>query len=140
MGIDINSLSPAMRRQVLAQMGKQTRLDPIRGKDVHVPEESPLETRFLSLWESASGPELNSQVALVPGRLFRCDFLHADSRTVIEIQGYRDHSSRKGFARDNEKHLLLFLRGYTVLTLDRAQITAENVEKIVARCYVEGSK
>lgn len=39
MGIDIDKLSPALRKQVLASMG-QKRLDPIRGKDVHVPSMS----------------------------------------------------------------------------------------------------
>ena len=93
---------------------------------------SPLEALFLSLWQKCGGPELIAESLLVPGRKFRCDFLHKPTKSVIEIQGFRDHTSAKGFKRDNEKHLLLFLHGYQVVTLDRAQITQENLTALVS--------
>lgn len=95
--------------------------------------ESPLEAMFLDYWTKAGGPSLEREVCLVPGRKFRCDFFHRQSLTAIEIQGYRDHTSRNGFARDNEKHLLLYLLGYRVLTLDRNSIADENIRKVIAR-------
>lgn len=94
---------------------------------------SPLESKFLDLWTQAGGPDLVSEAPLIPGRLYRVDFFHPASKTCFELNGYRDHASRKGFARDNEKHLLLYLHGYQVVTLDRAQITAENIAKIIER-------
>lgn len=95
---------------------------------------SPLEARFLDLWSAAKGPELVSQAALIPGRLYRVDFLHVASKTCIELQGIRDHTSRKGFARDCDKFFTLQVDlNYRVICLSGKMVTAENVDKIIAR-------
>lgn len=103
-------------------------------------DQSPLEARFLALWEQAGGPPLLSEVRLIPDRKFRCDFLHEPTKSVFEIQGFKDHTSAKGFKRDNEKHLLLFLNGYQVVTLDRAQITLKNIELIADKINLTSSR
>lgn len=97
-----------------------------------VREGSPLEKLFDALWASHNGPELKREAALIPGRLFRVDFLHEQTKTVIEVQGFKDHTSAKGFKRDNEKFLLLGLMGYQVMTLDRSLITDTNIVLLIS--------
>jgi hypothetical protein len=94
-------------------------------------ESSSLETKFIDLWTQCNGPTLKREAAVIPGRLFRIDFLHEESMTAIECQGFRDHTSRKGFARDNEKFLLLIELGYRVITLDHKLITEANVWRVI---------
>ena len=95
------------------------------------PKESPLERLFLELWEKCGGVELEREVELVQGYKFRCDFVHELSKLVIEIQGARDHTSIKGFHRDNFKHLELAKLGYRVITLDRKLINETNIKFLV---------
>ena len=94
-------------------------------------QESPLEALFLSLWERAGGPLLEREVKIVPDREFRSDFVHELSKTIIEIQGFRDHTTAKGFHRDNEKHWMLAKLGYTIITWDRKLINEANVLDLI---------
>ncbi len=96
--------------------------------------ESPLEAQFLSLWTAADGPALEREVPLIPGRLFRVDFLHRASKTVIEIEGYGPgHASKKSFKKDGDKYFMLDLDlGYHVIRLTKSLITEENVRKVIA--------
>lgn len=96
-------------------------------------ERSPLEVLFLQRWTDANGPLLEEEVELVPEKKYRCDFVHMPSQTVIEIQGFTDHASRKGFERDAVKFLELYLLGYTVVILIKKTLTADNIARIVAR-------
>lgn len=93
---------------------------------------SPLEALFLDLWTECGGQTLEREICLVPGRMFRCDFYHEESRIVIEIEGLKDHASIKGWNRDAEKYLTLTLLGFTVIRLSRALITEETIKKVIA--------
>jgi hypothetical protein len=100
---------------------------------------SPLELLFLERWKQAGGLELEEEVILVPDRLFRVDFLHRASETIIEVQGYKDHASRKGFERDAEKFFLLQIRyGYRVVILTRTLINSTFIAELVELVKREG--
>jgi hypothetical protein len=107
-------------------------------ESLSVQAESPLEAKFLMWWTACDGPELRREAAVIPGRLFRIDFLHESSKTAIELQGFRDHTSRKGFARDIDKFFMLQVDlGYTVVCLNRAMVTEENIWKLIRFCRGE---
>lgn len=137
MGIDAKLLPQIYRKQIENQQLRQTHAlfksaaDNFSGQIKKDRGESPLEAKFDELWRECNGPLLEREAALIPGRLFRVDFLHKESKTVIEIQGFKDHTSRKGFSRDNEKFLLHFFYGYRILALDRHLISKENIKKII---------
>jgi len=143
MGISLDKLSAPLRKQVLEQLAHSPHgrlIDAVKGDtkpQALARECSSLEALFSEIWIACDGPVLKREVALVPGRLFRVDFLHEASRTVIEVQGFRDHTSAKGFHRDNEKFLLLTELGYRVITMDRKLITEANVWKVIRLCRGE---
>lgn len=97
-------------------------------------QESPLEALFLNLWTKAGGSPLEREVALIPGRLFRCDFLHRASKTVIEVEGYGiGHFGKAGFKKDADKYYILQVRlGYQVIRFTKSLITEENVREVIA--------
>jgi hypothetical protein len=96
------------------------------------PPISNLEEKFSMLWIEAGGPTLEREVPLIPGRLFRVDFLHDASKTVIEIEGFGiGHVSKKGFKKDADKYLELTMMGYTLFRLTRHLITESNILRII---------
>lgn len=98
------------------------------------PRKSELEAKFEALWSQFKGPELKEQQGLIPGRLFKVDYLHEPTKTVIEIEGFRDHASKKGFKRDAGKYFTLDIDlDYRVIRLTRELLTEENIEKLIRR-------
>lgn len=97
-------------------------------------DESPLEALFLSLWTRAGGPPLERESGLIPGRMFRVDFVHRPSKRVIEIEGYGiGHFGKAGFKKDAEKYFALDIDlDYRITRLTKHLITEENVKKIIA--------
>ena len=79
-----------------------------------------------------------------PERKWRADFAHIESRTLIEIEGgiyiQGRHNRAAGFIADTEKYLEAFLAGWAVVRLTTAQITASNVERIIAAVRARGVK
>jgi tyrosyl-tRNA synthetase len=73
---------------------------------------SPLEKRFLQLWQLQDGPELEHEYRFHPTRRWKADFAHIPSRTIFEIEGgvwcRGRHTSPKGFMADAEKYLKIF--------------------------------
>lgn len=97
---------------------------------------STLEKKFFWTWMACkNAPVIMHEQKLVPGRRFRCDFYHPESKTVIEIEGgaYSGgrHTRGKGFEDDCEKYLLLTLGGFTVIRLSAKQINVPTIERIV---------
>ncbi len=96
---------------------------------------SVLEARFLDLWTSLHGPELEQEFRFFPSRRWRADFAHVDSRTLIEIEGgiwsRGRHITPKGFQADAEKYLTATLNGWSVLRLTHAQLTKETILSII---------
>ena len=108
----------------------------LRHRDATPP--SRLERKFQHLWRSLGGPELTPEFRFDPGRRWRADFAHLESRTLIEIEGGiflaggGRHNRASGFAADTEKYLEAALAGWRVLRLTSGQITAPIVERIIA--------
>ena len=99
---------------------------------------SRLESRFLLLWRVAQGPPLEREVRFHASRLWRADFAHVASRTLIEIEGGifipggGRHSRGVGYAKDAEKYLEAVLAGWTVIRLTEKQLEFDFIERIVA--------
>jgi len=83
---------------------------------------SEAEERFLELIRAAGldAPEVNVRVGSHMG-----DFLWRDRRVVVEIDGYRFHSSRKAFERDRLRDAQLAARGYRVMRITWRQLIEE---------------
>ena len=99
---------------------------------------SRLESKFLLLWRVAQGPPLEREVRFHASRLWRADFAHLASRTLIEIEGGiflpggGRHSRGTGYAKDAEKYLEAVLAGWTVIRLTEKQLEIDFIERIVA--------
>ena len=83
---------------------------------------SQAEERFLTLIRSGElpSPEVN---VLVDG--YEVDFLWRDERLIVEVDGFRFHSSRRAFERDRRRDADLQAAGFSVLRLTWRQIVDE---------------
>lgn len=93
------------------------------------------ELSFKKLWQAIGGPKLEEQVeGIVPGRKFRLDAGHRDSKVGIELHGGiwsgGRHTSGKGFMGDREKMNLMLLNGWVVFELCPQQINSDWLGKI----------
>ena len=61
--------------------------------------------------------EYNTPVATVRGSRYLVDLVWPDGKIVVEIDGYRCHSSRSDFANDRHRDYELQLSGFLVLRL-----------------------
>jgi very-short-patch-repair endonuclease len=97
---------------------------------------SRLEKRFEMLWQAQGGPELEKEFRFHPIRLWRADFAHLESRTLIEIEGgiYINgrHNRPAGFAADLEKYLEASLAGWRVIRLGQNELTAAHIDRLVS--------
>jgi very-short-patch-repair endonuclease len=93
------------------------------------PTRSEAERRLLRLVRSAGLPRplVNTGVASL-----EVDVLWRDQRLVVEVDGFRCHSSRASFERDRKRDALLAASGYTVLRVTSRQLVNEP-EAVVAR-------
>lgn len=90
---------------------------------------SEAEERFLALVRAASleAPQVNVDL-----HGHTVDFLWRRSRLVVEIDGYRFHSSRSAFERDRRRDAQLGAAGYRVMRVTWRQM-AEESYAVVAR-------
>jgi very-short-patch-repair endonuclease len=88
----------------------------------HTLTRSEAERRFLDLVRLAKlpPPRVNARV----GR-FEVDFLWPEQRVIVEVDGFRFHSSRAAFERDRAKWADLSALGYTVIPVTWRQIAGE---------------
>jgi very-short-patch-repair endonuclease len=101
-------------------------------------QESPLESKFLALWQSLDGPALEREFRFHDIRKFRFDFAHLASKTAIECEGgsYKGkgrHFSPTGFTNDAIKYNLATLAGWSVFRLPGQLVNMENIGPIVER-------
>jgi len=102
---------------------------------------SGLERQFLNCWQHHGGPDLEREVAfdLEAGgsRRWRADFVHRESRTLIEVEGGAwcggRHTRGSGFVEDAAKYLRAWELGWQVLRLSSGQINIGDVGRIVAK-------
>lgn len=94
----------------------------IDGSDHPLLTRSEAEERFLALVRSSDlpVPEVN---VLVDG--YEVDFLWRDQRLVVEVDGFRFHSSRRAFERDRRRDADLQAAGFSVLRLTWRQVVNE---------------
>lgn len=95
-----------------------------------------LADKFEMIWESLSGPKLESEYKFHEGRKFKVDYCHLKSGVVVEIEGgvfmqKGGHSSVTGILRDIEKYNLLTLRGFKLIRLHNRTIISENLQIII---------
>ena len=83
---------------------------------------SELEARFLGILRRhrVPAPHVNVRVG---GHLV--DFVWADARLVVELDGYRSHRTRSAFEADRTRDVALKLRGYEVVRLTWRQVVNE---------------
>jgi len=131
MGIKLQDISDPKLRQRIREASEGP-VKTVAGIPV-TKKESPLEEGFLELWTRCGGPKLEREVGLIPGRLFRCDFVHRPSKTVIECEGYGiGHFGKAAFKKDADKYFILTVElGYTVIRLTKSLITEERVKQLV---------
>lgn len=89
--------------------------------------ESWLEREFLRLVEQAGLPIPACQARIDSRGAFaaRVDFLYEDLRLVIEVSGYRHHSTREQMSADARRRADLVSAGYTVLEFSYDQVVKE---------------
>lgn len=113
-----------------------------KAKKKKVAGPSPLEKRFDALWKALHGPPLEKEVRFCPTRKWRADFLHAESRTLIELEGGvfcgGRHTRGRGFVADCEKYLEAWHLGYTVLRLTAPQLRKDILARVVAKIKAVG--
>ena len=88
-----------------------------------LPPQSNLESRFMELMESVGRVDFERQVPIEGERwTARVDFLHRPSRTVIEIQSERYHTSLTDHAADAVRRSRLEEAGYHVVEVWDSEI------------------
>ena len=115
-----------------------TPLPPWRPIQLAPVRESPLESKFLALWQSLDGPALEREFRFHDIRKFRFDFAHLASKTAIECEGgsYKGkgrHFSPTGFTNDAIKYNLATLAGWSVFRLPGQLVNMENIGPIAER-------
>ncbi|MEZ5077982.1 MAG: type IV toxin-antitoxin system AbiEi family antitoxin domain-containing protein [Solirubrobacterales bacterium] len=87
---------------------------------------SPLEQRFLSFLDRyrLPRPQLNAWIDL-PGRMVQVDCLWPAQRQVVELDGWRGHSTGTAFREDRARDRRLRVAGYEVARLTWSQLDDE---------------
>jgi very-short-patch-repair endonuclease len=90
---------------------------------------SEAERKMLALLRAADlpAPVVNARL----GR-FEVDFLWAEQRLVVEVDGYAYHANRRAFERDRAKDATLAAAGYMVIRVTWRQLTRGS-ETVIAR-------
>ena len=87
----------------------------------HAPIESPLERKFLRLLRAAGLPEPEVQYPIYDGDRFlaRVDFAYPELRLAIEVDGFRWHGGRTGWAHDLSRGNALINRRWRLLHMTK---------------------
>lgn len=88
-------------------------------------------------WARSVGlPEPVAEYRFHPTRLWRADYLF-EPGVLVEIEGHRDHTTRKGLMRDCEKHSIAQILGFIVLRVTPKRLftqgTATMIRDAIAR-------
>lgn len=94
-----------------------------------------LELKFAALWDIYHPDiDLYHDYKFLDDRKYRGDFVHPESKVIIEIQGgiwiKGGHSTGRGIQRDCEKFCLAASRGWVVFPLTSEMITEEWIHLI----------
>ena len=84
----------------------------------------------------AGFPHYETEQRLIPGRLFRCDFVFREQRVVVEVEGGiydgRAHGSIRGILRDIEKHNEYVCHGWRPI-----RVTGKHIDDGRALAWIE---
>lgn len=98
-------------------------------------EISPLAAEFEQAWRLLGGPELVKEYRFHPRRQWRADYAHAQSRTIIEIDGgvWSDgrHTRGAGFIEDCRKLNAATALGWSAFRLATGMIDVDQVQAII---------
>lgn len=94
--------------------------------------------RFLELIRHAKLPPPACEVLFISGRDFRADYLWLAPRVIVEMQGYKDHSTKKGLHRDYEKLNLAQAAGWRVFQFTPKQLASVEAIEFL-RPFLKGS-
>jgi hypothetical protein len=84
--------------------------------------------RFLELCAAAKLPIPAREVLFLADRDFRADYCWPLQKIIVEQQGFRDHSTRKGLQRDYEKSNLAQAAGFRYFQFTPKQL--QSIETI----------
>ncbi len=88
-------------------------------------------------------PEPVAELALIPGRRFRCDLVWEAARIVCEVQGGSfvagRHSRGMGQIKDWEKLNLLALDGWKVIQVSPRQVQDGTLTGLLARVFARAA-
>jgi very-short-patch-repair endonuclease len=90
---------------------------------------SKAERRMRELLRAAELPQPQANAPLLG---YVADFLWAEHKLVVEVDGYRFHSDRAAFERDRRRDQVFAAAGYTVVRVTWAQLSNEPLA-VVAR-------
>jgi very-short-patch-repair endonuclease len=87
---------------------------------------SELERRFLVLCRRAAlpSPAVNAWLA-VAGEEMQVDFVWHGSRSIVEVDGFRTHGTRRAFREDRRRDRLLELAGWRVVRFTWDDVTGD---------------
>ena len=128
--------------------GAQRRAETTEGSDLVSQStnavESPLEAQFYQLWVVLGGPELEREERFNDDRMWRSDFLHAPTNTLIEIEGltwqpdkYGRHQRPRGYSEDCRKYNAAVMAGYQIIRLTSLTMEPDYIESIIK--WMEGT-
>ena len=83
-----------------------------------------------------------TELALIPGRRFRCDLVWLTARLIVEVQGgvwlpKGGHTGGKGQIDDMFKLNTLQLLGWRVLQVTPKQVTSGELQRLLAEAFKE---
>ena len=114
-----NTAAPSKRAAIPAQVGSDA-----------------LTAQFDALWALLGGPALEREYRFHPTRKWRFDYAHLGAKVAVELDGgvftQGRHVRGAGFLRDREKINAAQLMGWRVIELGTGQVTAANLEPIIA--------
>ncbi|MEN9566322.1 MAG: hypothetical protein RLZZ69_1518 [Cyanobacteriota bacterium] len=97
---------------------------------------SSLERKFDILWNKVN-PDLDLEIErmLIPGRRYRTDYLHTNTKTVIEVHGGEfmsvgGHKTAKGISEDAKKQNALVILGYKPFVLHTSMVNGVEIKRI----------
>lgn len=101
------------------------------------PGEQKLSQRLAADAELGSLFGCNQSVKTAKHSRYLVDFLWAEGRVVVEVDGYHYHSNRYGFSQDRQRDYELLVSGYIVLRLphdeviDDVEVAVEKIRDVV---------
>jgi very-short-patch-repair endonuclease len=128
------ALSPLSSSTTTTPPPCESSLNPIlKGKVSQERKPSTLERKFDLLWASVKGQPLGMEYRFHPVRKWRSDYVHYESRTLIEIEGGAwggRHCRGAGFLSDSSKYFEAAMMGFHVIRLTAPMITTDTLERL----------